>query len=70
MTRRLLTLTIAIAAAAALAVPAASDGGGPSPGVEVLAGGVLSPNGKTRYVAVPDGGRTRIRARRNLIGGA
>ena len=60
MTRRLLTLTIAIAAAAALAVPAAGDGGGPNPGVDVLAGGVLAPGGKTRYVAIPDGSRTVV----------
>jgi hypothetical protein len=60
MKRRLLTLTIAIAAAAALAVPAAGDGGGASPGVDLLAGGVLAPNGKTRYVAIPDGSRTVV----------
>ena len=60
MKRRLLTLTIAIVATAALAVPAAGDGGGPNPGVDVLSGGVLAPNGKTRYVAVPDGSRTVV----------
>jgi hypothetical protein len=61
MTRRLLSLTIAIAAiAAAVAGPAAGDGGGASPGVAVYAGGVLSPNGKTRYVAIPDGPRTVV----------
>jgi hypothetical protein len=60
MKRRLLTLTIAIGAAAALAVPAAGDGGGASPGVDLLAGGVLAPNGKTRYVAIPDGSRTVV----------
>jgi hypothetical protein len=60
MKRRLLTLTIAIIAAAALAFPAAGDGGGPNPGVDVLSGGVLAPNGNTRYVAVPDGSRTVV----------
>jgi hypothetical protein len=58
MKRRLLTLTIAIAASAALAAPATGDGGGPNPGVNIYGSGVLSPNGKTRYVALPDGSRT------------
>src|SRR5438046_1255062 len=60
MKRGLLTLTFALVAAAVLTGPATGDGGGPNPGVEVLSGGVLSPNGKTRYVAVPDGSRTVI----------
>jgi len=60
MKRRVLTLTIAIAAAAALAVPAAGDGGGPNPGIEIASGGVLSPNGRTRYVTIPDGSRTVV----------
>jgi hypothetical protein len=57
---RLLTLSIAIATAAALAAPAAGDGPGANPGVQMLSGGVLSPNGKTRYVAFPDGSRTVV----------
>jgi len=60
MKRPLLTLAIAIAVTAVLAVPAAGDGGGANPGVSVLSGGVLAPNGKTRYVAIPDGGRTVV----------
>jgi len=60
MKRSLSTLSIAIAAAAALAVPAAGDGGGPNPGVNVLSTGVTAPNGKTRYVAIPDGARTVV----------
>jgi hypothetical protein len=60
MKRRLVTLSIAIAAAAALAAPASGDGGGPNPGVSILSGGVLSPNGKTRYVALPDGSATVV----------
>ena len=44
----------------ALAGPATGDGGGANPGVDVLSGGVLSPNGKTRYVAIPDGARTVV----------
>ena len=60
MKRRLLTLSIAIAAAAALAVPAAGDGPGANPGVGVLSAGVLAPNGKTSYVAIPDGSRTVV----------
>lgn len=58
--KRLPTLTIAVAVACALAGTANGDGGGANPGVVVLSGGVLSPNGKTRYVAIPDGVRTVV----------
>jgi hypothetical protein len=50
----------------ALAVPAAATalaaGGGPSPGVIQGGNGVLSPNGKVRYVAVAAGGGTAVEA--------
>ncbi len=58
--KRLPTLTIAVAVACALAGTANGDGGAANPGVVVLSGGVLSPNGKTRYVAIPDGVRTVV----------
>lgn len=58
--KRLPTLTIAVAVACVLAGTANGDGGGANPGVVVLSGGVLSPNGKTRYVAIPDGARTVV----------
>lgn len=60
MKRRVLTLSIAIAAAASIAAPATGDGGGPNPGVNIYGSGVLSPNGKARYVAIPDGSRTVV----------
>jgi hypothetical protein len=60
MKRRLLTLSIAIAAVAALAAPATGDGGAATQGVNILGGGVLSPNGQTRYVAIPDADRTLV----------
>lgn len=60
MKRRLLSLSIAIAVAATLAAQARSDGGAATQGVNILGGGVLSPNGETRYVAIPDADRTLV----------
>jgi hypothetical protein len=56
------TLALATVAAAAWAAVAAADGGGPSPGESFGSPGVVSPNGKIRYVTVPAGRGTVVEA--------
>lgn len=54
--RRMLVLAAILAAA--WAAVAAADGGGPSPGVDQGSYGILSPDGKLRYLAIPAWNRT------------
>jgi hypothetical protein len=52
------TVVLAAILAAAWAAVAAADGGGPSPGVDQGDYGILSPDGKLRYLAIPAWNRT------------
>jgi hypothetical protein len=61
MSRRAL-VALCFALFAALVPAAQAGGGGPSPGVSLGWDGVVSPNGKLRYVAVPGGTDTTLAA--------
>jgi hypothetical protein len=67
MRRRFVPVLVAILALT-LAAAAAADGGGPSPGVTVGWDGLLSADGKLRYVAIPGNSETTLVATRTSDG--